>query len=190
MNSNNVAVYKLKNTSTATLCGILAGESKIIVMNPQFYHEHGVDNVLKCIESGDLVAYDISSTAIEYQYAYTKIQSLWREVLNFIQKIKSSTETSEWHHLSVRLEWNLNSVDSIVSLIGEDILRTNFASLGVTRAATINKIKPIFEMMSIGQYTEAVVELDNVVLDSFYTSTRIADYKNVVAGVDSFNFIL
>lgn len=190
MNSNYLAVYSLKNNTEATLCGIAKGSSKIIVLNPQFYHSTGIDLLLESVNSGELTASDITGTAIPFYNAYTLIQSIGREVLKFTQKVESSSSVSNSHHLAVRLEWNLSNVDSIVALIGEDVLRTDFTSLGVTRSETISKIIPIFQQLSIGQFTEAVSSLSSLPTDAFYTSERISTYQTIISGVDSFNFEL
>lgn len=190
MNSNYLAVYSLKNNTNATLCGIAKGASKIIVLNPQYCHSVGIDLLLKSVNSEELTVSDITGTAIPFYDAYTLIQSIGREVLKFTQKIESSSSVSDSHHLSVRLEWNLSNVDSIVALIGEDVLRTDFTALGVTRSETISKIIPIFQQLSIGQFTEAVLSLSSLPVDAFYTAERISTYQTIISGVDSFNFEL
>ena len=188
MNSNNLAVFRIKNTSTKTICGIPVAGNKIVLLNPQFYHTVGVENILSAINDGTLVASDISGAELKFYDAYTFIQSTYGEIIKFIQNLESSTAISPTRNLAIRLLWNLENVSAIVSLVGEDILSTDFSSSGVTRSATISKITPIFQQLSIGQFTEAVLSLSNLATDAFYTVGRIDMYKTMIAGIDSFNF--
>jgi hypothetical protein len=190
MNVNHLIAYSLKNTTASELCGVPAKSSVIFLLNPKFYYTNGLDSILDAVNSQKLEVYDISGNLIPYYIAYTTIQSIGAEVLKFTQKMKDSSSISATHHLMVRLEWNLTNANAIIALVGGDIHGTDFSKLDVTKSDTISKTLPILPKMSIGYYSDALITLNAMSTDSFFTSDRIAVYNSIISGIDAFNFEL
>jgi TctA family transporter len=77
-----------------------------------------------------------------------------------------------------------------MDMIGEDVLCTDFTNLGVTRAATIAKMEPVYSLVMQGMFTEAAALTATLTVDGFFTAAKIAQYQAIIAGADAFAVVL
>lgn len=190
LKASDAACYALRNTTTATLCGIEPGATKIVALNPQYHHSTGINAIAQAIYNQQLIVVDISGSDVPYYRSYGMMGSFQNEVSGFCNDLNDAATIGAHYEKALRLHWNLSAQHALMDMIGQDVLSTDFTNLGVTKAATISKMEPIYALVMQGMFTEAATLTAALATDDFFTTAKIAQYQAIIAGADAFAVVL
>lgn len=170
------------NTTSATLCGVPAGGSRVVFCSPSWVLTPGVVNALS---SGDLEARDIQGNLLTYPLAAGTAMELMTEAQNY-QSMRGFPGFLSYA-MTVELHWNLSAVNVIMDAIGADILTTDLASLGTTKEAVLEILDPAVRLASLGMFLEAAALLQALTPSVFLTEQRLNLYSQMLESANAIN---
>lgn len=173
---------KLHNTTTGEVCGIPAGATRVVFCSPTWLAANWA-NFPSAVNAGELVASDTQGNELTPALAVGTALEVMSEGQSY-QTMKGYP-TFPSYAATVALHWNLSAVHVLMDAIGADILTTDLASLGVTKADTIAKLEPAYELVELGQFMEAAVAVRAITPDAFLTAARLELYASMLESANA-----
>jgi len=179
------AIVKVRNNTTATLCGIAAGATEIKFLNLTWFNTYGV-NIYTAMNAGNLTGIDILGTDIPAYKTPTAETLIQTDASNFYQE---ASVYADWPALLMahKIHWNLNAVHCIMDCIGTDMLSADWTSLGITKASVLTKVQGVYDLVEQGMFTEASAATLQLTTDTFLTTAKLSLYSSMLLSADAFS---
>lgn len=171
-----------KNTTTAEVCGIPAGVTKVIFANPTWTFAHR-NTLASRFFDGSLEARDIEGNALTASLAGGVALDLVNEVDTFHSTLGFPAFPS--YDLTVRLHWNLSAVHTVMDAIGADILVTDLTALGMVKEQVLSALQTPLQLVTLGMFIEAAAAVRLVTPDAFLTTARLELYASILESANA-----
>jgi len=170
------------NVTQDEVCGIPAGESRIVFADVVWFLENS-SNVISAFGQGLLEARDIAGNLLTAPLAGGVAIDMATEAQGYYSMKGFPTFPS--YAKTVELHWNLSAIHTVVDTIGADILSTDLAALGTTKAAILADLEPAIELVELGMFTEGAAAARAITPTAFLTSSRLEVYASMLESANA-----
>ncbi len=184
-NLKETLAYKLTNTTTSELCGIPAGESKIILFNSTYFNSVELNVLINAIFSKEILVFDHNNIQIQPNYATTIVGDMCMESNKLAEEIRAANLISANYANTVKVAWNISHANRIISLVRSDMISYGLAPYGVNPLQMATKLSSLVALIQVGMYAESVMLMSTIERDGYLTDERIQIYSNMLTSANA-----